>query len=185
MDVTIPCPCPKVNGRLRHESDKVTLRNKLDFRQATTITKSVQFIDNDDEQSRAAEVLATLSEYYILVGIERWTIRDAANKPVPVTKNAIRQTILDRPAVYAPIEVAADKLYQEVILLPLVEAASSSSQPSPTEPPMSPRLDGEQPKRPKRSKQSSISTIPTAATVTTSSSPDGDSNSSQSSVTAA
>ena len=32
MDVTIPCPCPtKGTGEPRHESDNVTLRDRLDF----------------------------------------------------------------------------------------------------------------------------------------------------------
>ena len=185
MEVTIPCPCPEKDGEPRHESDTVTLRDKLDFHQATTITKAVQFIDNDDPGSRAAEVLATLSEFYVLVGVERWTLRDISNKPVPVNKVEIRKAILERPDIAAVVADAADDLYSEAILLPLALKAASSSPPSQTESPTSPTPAGGQPKRPKRSKPSSISTIPTGVTEATSSSLDGVSSSSLNSESAA
>lgn len=185
MDVTIPCPCPTGDGTPRHESDTVTLRDTLDFHQATTITKAVQFIDNDDPGSRAAEVLATLSEFYVLVGVERWTLRDVSNKPVPVNKGEIRKAILDRPEIASLVADVADDLYSEAILLPLARKAASSSSPSPTETPTSPTPHGGRPRHPKPSKRSSITTIPTDATEATSSSLDGVSSSSLKSESAA
>lgn len=160
MDVTIPCPCPEKAGAPRHESDTVTLHDVLDFHQSMTITKSVQFIDEDDPDSRGAEVLARLSEFYILVGIARWSLRDASNKPIEVTKGAIRKFILSRPDIASKVEPVADSLYREVILLPLLEAASISSQPSPTDDSTSPTPHGPTP-QPKPSKRSSTSTIQT------------------------
>ena len=184
MEVTIPCPCPEKGGEPRHESDTVWLHDQLDFHQSMTITKSVQFIDEDDPDSRGAEVLAKLSEFYILVGIERWTLRDASNKPIEVTKGAIRKYILSRPDIASKVEPVADNLYREVILLPLLEAASISSQPSPTDDSTSPTPHGPTP-QPKRSKRSSISTIPTDAIGTASSSLAGDFKSSPSTESAA
>ena len=185
MDVTIPCPCPPKDDGPRHDSDTITLRDVLDFHRATSITNGTQFIDNDDPQSRAAEVLAALSEGYVLHGIERWTLRDVSNKPIEVTKANIRKYILNRPDIYPPVVEAADGLYHEAVLLPLVARASNSSPSSPTDEPTSPKPDGEQQKRPKQSKRSSISTIPTGGTETASSSLVGDSSFSQSSESAA
>lgn len=190
MEVQIPCPCPEKDGVPRHESDTVWLFDKLDFHRATTITKAVAFIDNDDPGSRPAEVLATLSEHYVLQGVERWTLRDAANKPVEVTKGAIRRNILDRPDIAALVVEAADGLYSEAVLLPLVDRASRSSPPSPTDGSTShdrptPRPAGSSPRRPRPSKRSSISTIPTDDTETTSSQLDGVSSFSPSSESAA
>ena len=185
MDVTIPCPCPPKDDGPRHESDTVTLRARLDFHQATSITNGVNFIDNDDEKSRAAEVLAVLTEGYVLHGIEKWTLRDVSNKPVELKKSNIRKFILDRPDVYPAVVEAADGLYNEAVLLPLVARASNSSQPSRTDEPTSPKQDGEQPKRPRPLKRSSTSTTQTVDTGTTSSSLVGVSSFSPSSESAA
>ena len=185
MEVTIPCPCPQKDGEPRHESDTVTLFDKLDFHRATTITKAIQFIESDDERTRSAEILATLSEFYVLMGVERWTLRDASNKPVEVTQTAIRANVLERGDIAALVVEAADGLYNEAVLLPLVARASNSSPPSPTESPTSARRAGSPPKNPRPSKPSSISTIPTDGTETTSGPLAGDSSFSQNSETAA
>ena len=184
MDVTIPCPCPPKDDGPRHESDTVTLRDVLDFHRATSITNGTQFIDNDDPDSRAAEVLAALSEGYVLHGIERWTLRDASNKPLEPSKSAIRKYILNRPDIYPPVVEAADGLYHEAVLLPLVARASNSSPTSSTTGSTSPKRGGGA-KRPGPSKRSSISTIPTGDTEMTSSSLVGDSSSLQTSESAA
>ena len=184
MDVTIPCPCPPKDDGPRHESDTVTLRARLDFHQATSITNGVNFIDNDDEKSRAAEVLAVLTEGYVLHGIEKWTLRDVSNKPVELKKSNIRRFILDRPDIYPAVVEAADGLYNEAVLLPLVARASSSTPTSPTTASTSPKRGGG-PRRPGPSKRSSITTIQTGGTEMTSSSLAVDSSSSQTSESAA
>lgn len=187
MDVRIDCICPPKEEGPRHpDGDTVTLKDKLTFHEATTITKSVTFLDSDDEDSRAAEILATLSEFYIIVGVSAWTLRDEKNKPVPVNRPTVRAMLLERlDDNTAAVVEAAEILYREVILLPLLRRGSRSSQPTPTSEPTSAKQDGEPPKRRRPSKRSSISTIPTVGTETTSSSLDGDSNFSQSSTTAA
>jgi hypothetical protein len=186
MDVTIPCPCPrKADGEPRHESDTVTLRDVLNFHQAATVANATMFIDNDDPDSRAAEVLAVLSEYYVLVGVERWTLLDAAGKRVEVSKSAIRKNIIDRPEIAAPVVDAADELYSAAILLPLALKASRSSPPTPTTVSTSPKPAGTPRKARKPSKRSLTSTTPTDATETTSLLLVGDSNLSPSSESAA
>jgi hypothetical protein len=184
MDVTIPCPCPpNADGTPRHASDTVSLKDRLTFREAMTITKAVALIDEDDEPSRAATILATLSEFYILIGIASWTVR--GTKPIELTKSAIRQYVLERPDIAAVVSEAADELYSEAILLPLLARASNSLRPSPTNEPTSAKQAGEQQRRPRPSKRSSTSTTPTGATETTSLSLVGVSSSSQSSESAA
>ncbi len=150
----------------------VTLFDRLDFNRATTVTKAIAFIDNDDAESRAARVLATLSEYYVLMGVQSWTY------PEDVTTTNIRKRLLEHPEVGIVVE-AADELYQEQILLPLLARASSSSPPSQTVASTSATPRGAK-RPPKHSKPSSISTIPTADTGSTSSRLAGDFSYSQS-----
>ena len=158
--------------------ETVVLRDRLDFLQATTITKAVALIDNDDPATRAPRVLATLSEFYVLMGVESWTLKDDRGRPLEVTSRAIRENLLTRPDVGVLVE-AADELYQEQILLPLLARASSSSPRSPINGSTSRTPRGA--KRPRKpSKPSSITTIPTDDTAETSSSPDGAYSSSQS-----
>ncbi len=158
--------------------ETVTLRDRLDFLQATTITKAVALIDNDDPETRAARVLATLSQFYVLEGVSAWTLKDDRGRPLPVTTANIRSHLLTSPDVGILVE-AADELYQEQILLPLLRRAQSFSPTSPTNGSTSVTPRGA--KRPRKpSKPSSITRIPTDATGETSSSPDGAYSSSQS-----
>ena len=157
--------------------ETVVLRDRLDFLQATTITKAVAFIDNDDPETRPALVLATLSEFYVLMGVESWSLKDERGRPLPVTTKAIREHLLTRPDVGILVE-AADELYQEQILLPLLTRASSSSPRSQTNGSTSPTPRGA--KRPRKpSRPSSITPIRTDDTGETSSPPDGAYSSSQ------
>ena len=91
MDVQIVCPCPAKDGAPRHVSDTVTLRETLDFRAATTIRNSIAFAKAEDPDLSSAEMLAILTEGYLLFGIEAWSLTDEKNKAVPATKPEIRQ----------------------------------------------------------------------------------------------
>jgi len=155
----------------------VTLYDRLDFHRATTVTKAVAFIEEEDPAIRPAAVLATLSEFYVLMGVESWTLA------YPVTTANIRAHLLTHKEIGAVVE-AADELYQEQILLPLLARAQSSSPPSQTVASTSRTPRGAK-RPPKHSKPSSISTIPTEGTVTTSSPLAGDSSFSPSSESAA
>ena len=133
--------------------------------------------------TRPAEVLAVLSENYILFGVQSWTLVGPDRKKLAVNPAAIRSQLIDHPDVDLLVE-AADAQYQEQVLLPLVKRAARSSQDGPTDESTSPMPSRNRATR-KHSQRSSISTIPTAGTETTSSSLDGVSNSSQSSESAA
>jgi hypothetical protein len=183
MDVHIDCICP--GTEVRHpDGDTIVLKDKLDFVTATSIRKSLSFLESDDESARAAEVLATLVESYVLFGIATWTLIDEKGRAIPVKHSAIREHVLSKIEAASVIGDVADDLYKATVLLPLVLKASRSSPPSQingsTSPPTALRT-----KRPKPSKPSSTSTSPTDATEMTSSSLDGVSSTSQKSVSAA
>jgi hypothetical protein len=189
VNVTTPCPCPpKADGTARHESDTVTLRDKLDFRQATAIRNAIAYAKLDDPDIDGTEILAILTEGYILQGVEAWSFVEIGEKgkvqPRPVTKPAIRDALLSDAVFAQPIGEAADALYGPMILLPLVQRALASSQPSQTDESTSQKTTSP-PKRPKRLKPSSISTTATDGTATITSLPGGVSSSSPSSATAA
>jgi hypothetical protein len=172
----IACPCPPKAGAIRHPAgDEVGLRERLDFHSATTIRWAIYLLQQNDPSARMAEILAVLTEHYLLFGIETWTFVDEKGKPVEVTKTAIRQFLEEHPIQAQILGDVADGLYSQV-MLPLLKPAQPSSPPTPTEPLTSAPTDS--PKSPpKRSKRSSTSTTPTAATEPTSSSLDGDFNS--------
>jgi hypothetical protein len=182
--MNVPCLCPPMGDALRHpDGDEITLREKLDFHAAVTVRNSIAVLSSEDGETSVAEVLAVLTENYLLFGIESWTLVDAKGKPVPVSKQSIRELLLSHPDVAMDVGDEADALYAESVMLPLLARAQRSLPPTPTDESTSPTT-GSSTTRPKRSKPSSISTIPTAGTVVTSSSLDGDSSSSQSSTSA-
>ena len=176
MDVPVGCLCPpRADGGTRHpDGDTVTLRDRLDFRSATTIRKAIGLL-GEDGVTDSAEILAVMTEWYCLLGIEAWTLVDARNKPIEVTRPAIREHLLEDPAAVMEtmaLADAADELYMPLVLLPLLARASKSSPPTPT--PDSTSAPTDSPAKPrKRSRPSSTTSIPTAATGTTSTSPAG------------
>ena len=185
MDVQIACLCPpNARGETRHpDGDTVTLRERLDFRSALTARNTMVMVKQEDEEASTADILAALTEVYLLIGITGWTLVDAKNKPVDVSRAAIREHLLSNPDVAMVVGDAADELYSEAVILPLLARASNSSPPTPIAGSTS-ATKASSGRRPKPSKPSSITTIPTAATVTTSSSPAGASSSSPSSKSA-
>ena len=188
MSVQIPCLCPpKADGTARHEQDEVTLRETLDFRQATAIRNAIAFAKADDPDISPADLLAILTEGYVLHGVESWTLQglDDKGRPfnLPVTKPAIREKLLSDPLLAEGIGDAADGLYAEAILLPLLNRALASSPPTPTVESTSARNGRSKP--PKPSKPSSTTTIQTGGTAKITALPGGVSSSSPSSASAA
>lgn len=183
---TIECVCPPKDGQTRHPGgDQVNLRPTLDTRSSLAMRWAVIQLKSDDPDASVAEVLATMSEMYLLHGIESWTLVDEDGKPLPCTKPHVRQVLLSRGLdTIMPIVEEADELYMGVVVLPLAERGSDSSESSSTDESTSPTT-GSEPTPLKPSKRSSTTTTRTDATGTTSPSPDGDSNSSQSSASAA
>jgi len=187
MDVPISCPCPTAGGDLRHpEGDTVVLRDRLDFRQATTIRKAIG-LQSEDGAADPAEILAVMTEWYCLLGIESWTLVDVRGKPVPVSRTSIREQLLDNvDAIDQVTDVAdaADGLYMQAVLLPLLVRASKSSPTGQTEPSTSPPKASTAKSR-KPSRPSSITSTPTDDIEATSSSLAGVSSISRSSESAA
>ena len=183
MDVTIACPCPPTAaGGTRHpDGDTVVLRDRLDFRAATTVRKAIGLV-SEDGPADAAEILAVMTEWYCVLGIEAWTLVDAKGKPVPVSRSTIRELLLESESAQEQASViadAADGLYMAAVLLPLLGRASNSSPPTPTAPSTSaPKDSPAKPRRPSR--PSSTTSIPTAAIVPTTSSRAGVSSTSPS-----
>jgi hypothetical protein len=135
----------------------------------------------NQEAAETPEIMAALTETYLLLGIASWSVVDAKGKAVEPNKATIREYLLSRPDTAMTVGDAADALYSDAVLLPLVSRVSNSSPATSTNGSMS-RTNGSAPKAPKRSKRSSTTTTPTDATATTSPSLDGDSRSSLSSV---
>ena len=180
--VTIECICPPLaDGQARHpDGDTVTLRERLDFRAALTARNTMLLLKTEDPDVSTAEILAALTEAYLLAGIEAWSVVDAKGKPVEPTKAAIREHLLSHPDTAMTVGNAADELYSAAVILPLVALAQTSSPPTPTNGSTSPPRPSLA-KRPRPSKPSSITPFPTDATATTSLLPAGDSSSSQNS----
>jgi hypothetical protein len=136
----------------------------------------------EDKAVQLAERLAVCTEFYMLMGISAWSLVDAKGKPVPVSHSAIRERLFDSSEVVVVSEVA-EEAYNPVVLLPLMERASTSSPPKPTDESTSPTSTPPKPQKPSR--PSSTSTTQTAGTETITSLPVGGSSGSQNRASAA
>lgn len=105
------------------------------------------------------EVLGILSEAYLLHGIASWTL------DTKISREAIRTEILEHDERAMFLGEAADELYSEQVILPLLKLAGRSSPNGQTSESTSAR-NGSSPKPPKRSKRSSTTTTPTDDTET-------------------
>lgn len=187
MDVQIPCICPPKDGQPRHEHDTVTLPDVLDFRRTLTVRQAIRIAiaisREEGERLTMAELTATMCESYLLHCIDAWTCQQDGDKgkpePIPVTKANVRAYLLEGNYDAAEeVGNAADDLYSEKVVLPLLGTARSSSSSTPTPPPTSQTTTGSKPKAPKTlSKPSSTTTTPMAATAPTGWSPAGVSSS--------
>ena len=132
--VEIACICPaRPDGEPRHATDTIDLHPKLGFRSVDAIKTGLAAMYIDDPEAGIGEVLAVLREGYVLQGVASWTVVDENGEPVTLTKGAIRERLLSVPDAAAIIADAADALYAEAVLAPLLRAASNSSPPTPTE----------------------------------------------------
>ena len=175
--VNVACLCPpNAAGEVRHPAgDEITLREHLDFRAALT-ARNTMIIARREPDATVADVLAALTEAYLLVGIESWSLVDAKGKPIEATKTAIREHLFGRPDIAMEVGDAADELYFQAVISPLVALASRSTLGTPTSGSTSATKPSTKP--PKRSRPSSITTFPMADTAEISPSLAGGSNSS-------
>ncbi len=176
----IECVCPaKPDGSARHpEGDTITLRPTLDFRAAVTVRNIMGLLAGQDGIDDA-DILAALTEKYLYLGIESWTLVDAKNKPVPVTRGAIAEFLLADPIIATSVGDEADELYTSAVVLPLLARLSTSSVPTPTDASTSAQTASPTP-LPKRPKRSSTTTTRTDGIGTITALPGGGSNSLQS-----
>jgi hypothetical protein len=176
---TIRCLCPLRGAEVLHPAgDTVTLRAKLGFREVDTIKQSLAVMYLVDPDAGFADIFATIREGYLLHGVESWSLVDDKGKPLPVTKPNIREHLLGDIDAATAVADEADELYAEAVMRPLLQAASTSSPPTPTEPSTSAPTGSSESPTPEPSKPSLTTTSPMADIETTISAPDGDSSSS-------
>ena len=169
MNVAIPCVCPpKADGEPRHISDRVELRDRLDFRSARAARTAIMFAKQEDPDIGEAELQAILTESYLLFGIASWSVTDDKGKKTDPTRPAIRAFMEDNAEAADEVADAATGLYNVQVIDPLVRRASALSQPTPTDASTSVTTGSTTP--PKPSKRSSTSTTRMDATGMTSSS---------------
>lgn len=172
MNVPIRCTCPpKADGAPRHDADNVTLRDKLDFRTRLALRQTIKWANTKGGVTEG-EVFAILTEAYLLHCIDAWSLVDEKGKPVPPSRENIATFLDDHVDEGMAVADAADGLYTETVLLPLLLGVSSSSPSTSTKPPTSQTTTGQTP-HPKRSKRSSTSTTPMAVTGPMQASPAG------------
>lgn len=164
----IDCVCPPTaDGQTRHPAgDTVTLRETLSFRDAVAMRNEVGLLWANEPEPSVADILATLTEAYIVYGVIAWTLVDEENVAIPVTRAAIRSRFLTHFAAAMTVGEEADELYGAAVVLPLLLRASNSSPPTPTEGSTSAPTDSPPTPR-KPSSRSSTTTSPMAATATT------------------
>jgi hypothetical protein len=165
---TIKCICPaKPDGAVRHpDGDTVTVRAALDFQGAVAVRNVIALMAGETGVAEA-DILAALSETYLYHGIESWTLVDDRGKDIPVNRANIHDLLLSHPFEAMTVSDEADGMYQEAVVLPLVNRAAASSPSTPTDDSTSVTTDSSLPP-PTPSSPSSISTTPTADTDKTS-----------------
>lgn len=183
MNITIPCACPPLEGgQPRHDTDELVYVDELPYRQAIAAQKDMSLAFGDDaagEEVTTGDALATLTEQYVLRGLESWSLVDVNGQPIPVTRQAIRGYLLSRWQIATVVSDAVEPLYNPQVLLPLVERASRLSQPGETAGSTSAPMASPS-KRPRPSKRSSTSSTQMDGTAIPTSWPAGDSRPSQS-----
>lgn len=160
--VEIACICPGTP----HERDTVTLKDPLPFREAVTIRKSIQWMKDQEPNATIPELLAMLTETYLLHTIEAWTLVDEKGKPLPPSKDNIAAVLLPQTEAALVVGDACDELYTERVILPLVAAAPTSSPSSSTNGSTSPKPEAT-PRTPSRPSSTSITQTAGTAVMTT------------------
>lgn len=176
MNVAIPCVCPPLtDGQPRHETDTVTLRDRLGFRAALTARNAILVAKQEDDRASVPEILAAMTEAYLVQGVESWTLADQKNKPLPLTLANLREFMDEHVDEAMLVSDAADELYAKAVIDPLVRTASKSSPDTRTASSTS-ATTGSASTRQKRQKPSSTTTSQTDGTGTMYLSRAGDSN---------
>lgn len=156
------CQCP---GAPHPDGDSVSLRPRLGLAAGIAIQRLI--VEANQNRADSAEVTGKLAEAYLLHGVSEWNLVGDNAKPIPVNEDTIRIYLLSDFARSAPVADAADDLYMEVVIGPLVDRARSLSPTTSTNGSTSANQAGRS-KRPRQSKRSLTSTTQTADTAPTS-----------------
>jgi hypothetical protein len=131
----------------------------------------------DDDPAEAEEILASLTEAYVVYGVASWSLLGADGKPLPVTGPNIKAVLLTSLDDAMLVADEADTLYAGKVMRPLMARASKSLRTTPTDGSTSAPTDSSpEPLTP--SSPSSTTPTQTDATETTTSPPDGGSSTS-------
>ncbi len=173
----IECVCPlRPDGAVRHpDGDTIRLSPKLGFLEVASARNSIVIAQQEDAGAGSGILLAAMTEAFLVVGIESWTLVDEKAKPIPVNRPAVRSFLNDHIEEAMDVGNEAIELYYERYLAPLVDRAPKSSPPTQTDGLTSP-TSGASPKLRKRSRPSSITTSQTEGTGTMAASRAGVSN---------
>ncbi len=181
VPVKVKCLCPaRPDGLPRHEQDYVNLRDRLDFRQAVAVRVDIR--ETVKAGGSEGELEGMLAESYVIHGVESWSLVDEKNKPLPLTRDNLRNVLLADYDTGQEVANEADNLYTEAVVLPLLNRVLESSPASPM-PASTSVTSGTSTRKPRS--PSSTSTTRTAATGTTRPRPDGVSRLSPNSASAA
>jgi hypothetical protein len=162
-----------MSGLVKVELDGETFQflARLPFRAVATIRYNVGTARQEaGEDLSPGEVMAVLSEGYLLFGLAKWSLKTPINRP------AIREQVLDNPERGPVLSDRADAIYSEQVLLPLVKLAGRLSPSTQTNGSISPTMDS-LPSPRKRSKRSLTSTSLTDSTEAITAAPVGGSSS--------
>lgn len=159
VPVLIPCPTGA-----HEEGDTVLLRPRLPLPGGIEARRKIAELQDGADGD---EVTGLLMDVYLRHGIADWTLHDDEGNAVLLTRQTLRERILEADLDVA-IQIAnkADDLYAPTVVAPLVKRAVKSLQASRRGRSTSASTTST-PSRPKRSKPSSTSTTPMAATATT------------------
>lgn len=161
VPVPVTCPCP---GTPHADGDTVYLFPKLGLQGGVLAERQIRDMAGERTPN---EILAVLTETFVLHGIADWTLVDADAKPVEVTEQAKRAIVLSDWGFARMIADKADSLYTAAVLDPLLTRSSNGSrQPSTAASTRPPKRSAS--KRQKPPQSSSTATSQTGATTTTS-----------------
>ena len=163
-EVRIPCICP---DKSHADGDSIGFLWPLDFSRMALINRTIRYEKTARAGLSMPAALAMLAELYLRNCITSWTLQEDG-KPIPATEENVERYLMNgAPDVALDVADAADDLYSEAVLSPLVQKASTSSLAGATSESTSPpKANGAQSIQ-KRSSRSSKETIPTAGIVGT------------------
>lgn len=118
------CPCPGEP----HAQETVTLTPTLTLPMASAALAAI-----NAGEATASAMQQGIIEAYLPAGIREWTFTDEQRKPVPISRDNMERLLpWDKGGM--ELAEAADALYSETLMRPLVARIERLSEPSPTEP---------------------------------------------------